>query len=439
MRHNYFTDEEIEILSKSRWVKNVTKSVVHFNEELEELYVKQIRAGVYPTAFFRDLGLYEIIGQARVDGYAGKVRRKLEIEEVEKRFEKLETPEYKFYQQKLLQKDLTIQTLKKEVELLKKLDYKERKAINHNQKIDQKTYYSIVEQLSSRECYKRKTGYICKLVGIPRSSYYYYLSTQENRANKEKEERKDLKIIEKAFNFGGYKKGIRGVKMVLECKYHKNMNLKKIERLMNKYGITSNIRKKHKNIKYLKEFEGSHIAENLVDRNFKQEAPFKVLLTDITYLSYGKQGINRAYLSMIIDALTTEILAYSVSKSLRMPLVMKTLQRLVNNKNISLPPECVLHSDQGVHYTSNQYQNFLKDHGIKQSMSRRGNCWDNAPQESRFGHLKDEVDLKKCNTFEQLCQKIKHYVTYHNYSRYQWGLNKKTPVEYRNELIASMH
>ena len=95
----------------------------------------------------------------------------------------------------------------------------------------------------------------------------------------------------------------------------------------------------------------------------------------------------------------------------------------------------ILHSDQGFHYTNPEYQKILKDNKIIQSMSRKGNCIDNAPMESFFGHFKDEVDYKNCKTFEELVEKIDEYIYYYNNKRYQWNKLKMAPVEYRNHLL----
>ena len=102
-----------------------------------------------------------------------------------------------------------------------------------------------------------------------------------------------------------------------------------------------------------------------------------------------------------------------------------------------LHSEAFIHSDQGVHYTSPKFQKLIKSYNLGQSISRRGNCWDNAPQESFFGHMKDEIDYKNCNTFGELQLMIDEYMDYYNNYRYQWGLKKLTPVQYRNQLLAS--
>ena len=157
-----------------------------------------------------------------------------------------------------------------------------------------------------------------------------------------------------------------------------------------------------------------------------------MLLTDITYLFY-KNG-QKAYLSTVLDASTNEVLAYNLSKSLQMDIVTNTIDNLLNTTSF-LHKDAFIHSDQGSHYTSPIFQKKLKEKGIGQSMSRRGNCWDNAPQESFFGHLKDETNIKECETFEDLVKEIDDYIVYHNNYRAQWNLKKMTPVEYRNHLL----
>ena len=91
----------------------------------------------------------------------------------------------------------------------------------------------------------------------------------------------------------------------------------------------------------------------------------------------------------------------------------------------------IVHSDQGFHYTSSPYRNLLSHYGVTQSMSRRGNCLDNAPIESFFGHMKDELELKSCETYEDLQKHIDSFIYYYNNERPQWGLKGKTPAECR--------
>ncbi len=113
------------------------------------------------------------------------------------------------------------------------------------------------------------------------------------------------------------------------------------------------------------------------------------------------------YLSTIKDGSTNEILAYKLSKNLKIDFVLNTVKKLVKKHKRILTGESTIHSDQGAHYTSPKFQKLLKRYGLQQSMSRRGNCWDNAPQESFFGHMKDEVNFSKCETYLEVEQAIK--------------------------------
>ena len=229
-------------------------------------------------------------------------------------------------------------------------------------------------------------------------------------------------------------KGSRQVKMNLEGKFSIIYSRKKIQRIMRKYGIYCTIRRQNPYKRIAKATAEHSVTPNILQRGFKTEEVRKVLLTDITYLSY-KNG-KKAYLSTIKDSSTNEILAHYVSDNLRLDIVLNTLEKLKSNVNLKLHSEAILHSDQGVHYTSPKFQKQVQQLGLKQSMSRRGNCWDNAPQESFFGHFKDEVILSKCSTLEEVIKEIDDYMDYYNNYRYQWNLSKMTPVQYRNHLVS---
>jgi putative transposase len=276
---------------------------------------------------------------------------------------------------------------------------------------------------------------LCKTAGVSRSGYYNYFSlkSQKLRDQRTKEDEKIKEIVLKAYNFKGRKKGARQIKMTLEGQYDIIYNLKRIRRIMKKYGIICPIRKANPYKRMLKATREHTVLPNLLNRNFKQDIPGKVLLTDITYLFYG-QG-KKAYLSTIKDGSTNEILAYNVSDSLTLDIATDTIHKLKKNRKIKLAKGAFIHSDQGSHYTSPKFQKLVKGYKLGQSMSRRGNCWDNAPQESFFGHFKDEAYIKSCVTLKQLKNEIKQYMIYYNKYRYQWDLKKMTPVQYRNHLL----
>lgn len=269
---------------------------------------------------------------------------------------------------------------------------------------------------------------LCELAGVSRSGYYRWVSAADTREAREEHDRKDFALILQAYNQRGYSKGARGIYM---CMLHWSppviMNLKKIRRLMSKYGLKCPIRKANPYRRMARALQTSHVADNVLKRQFKEYGPRKVMLTDITYLPYDGQF---AYLSTILDAYTKEILSYVVSDSLEVDFVLDTVRQLVANHGIELTAETLIHSDQGCHYTSIKFIDLVQNEKLIQSMSRRGNCWDNAPQESFFGHMKDEVDISECKTFREVKAVIDDWMEYYNNERYQWGLKKLSPHEY---------
>jgi putative transposase len=239
----------------------------------------------------------------------------------------------------------------------------------------------------------------------------------------------DFLVILEAYRFRGYQKGARSIYMrLLHMKPPVNMNLKKIRRLMNKYGLFCPMRKANPYRRMAKALRTSMVAPNLLNREFETRGPRAVLLTDITYIINGKAP--QCYMSTIIDACTKELLAWALSKSLEIDFVLETVNQLIKNHRISLTAETLINSDQGSHYTSIKFIRLIKDSALRQSMSRRANCWDNAPQESFYGHMKDEIDISQCRSFEDIYRVVSDWTDYYNNDRYQWDLARLTPREY---------
>ncbi len=197
---------------------------------------------------------------------------------------------------------------------------------------------------------------------------------------------------------------------------------------MKKYRLFCPIRKANPYRRAAKKIETTQVAPNLLNREFETHGPRKVLLTDITYIINGKAP--RCYMCTIIDACTKELLAWTLSLSMEEEFVLESVNHLIGAHGISLSAETLIHSDQGAHYKSVRFQNLVKDSELRQSMSRKANCWDNAPQESFFGHMKDEIDIFGCETFEDVMSVIADWTDYYNNDRYQWDLAKLTPTEY---------
>lgn len=157
-------------------------------------------------------------------------------------------------------------------------------------------------------------------------------------------------LILKVFNRRGYKKGSRSIKMTLENEFNIVYSLKRIRRIMNKYEIICPHRKANPYRKIAKATKEHRVVKNILNRDFKQATPGKVLLTDITYLPYGNSKM--AYLSTIKDSSTNEILAYHTSDRITLDIALNTIKKLVKTRRVTLTKDAFIHSDQGSHYTS---------------------------------------------------------------------------------------
>lgn len=210
-----------------------------------------------------------------------------------------------------------------------------------------------------------------------------------------------------------------------------SMNHKKIQRIMRKYGLLTKVRKKNPYKEIMKKRMEHSVFPNKLQREFRQTIPFKVFCTDITYIPFQNRFV---YLSVIKDIASGEVMAWNMSLYLEMILVTQTIK----NMKLDSYEGIMIHSDQGFHYTNPTYIEMVKELNMIQSMSGKGSCIDNAPIESFFGHLKDELDYKRCQSFEELRLKISEYMQYYNNERKQWTRNKMAPIEYRNHLLASL-
>ena len=266
---------------------------------------------------------------------------------------------------------------------------------------------------------------ILKKIGLSRSSYYSILSN-DNYGMKDKQDEIDFQYIKTVMDYKGFKKGSRTIYMMLPGMCGVHFGRAKILRLMKKYGCVCTVRKERPELKTNKENLKKNRKPNLLRRRFRLARPNEILLTDVSYLKYSTNKTE--YFSCIKDAVTGRIVNHVTSSSNDLSLATDTIACLESTENT------LFHSDQGVLYFNESFQNKLKELGYEQSMSRRGNCWDNSSQESYFGHMKDECDFSKCSTPEDVKKKVDEYVYYYNYERPQWTRNKMTPVDYENYL-----
>ena len=225
--------------------------------------------------------------------------------------------------------------------------------------------------------------------------------------------------------------------MLIENDLGKKVNKKKILRIKLKYKLKTKIRKcKTAEKLRLKESHENKVFPNILARNFKRNRPDEVYATDITQLNYGKN--QKAFLAVFKDLCTKEIVSYELSKRADVRLVDLALEKAIKRLSRQERTKLMIHSDQGFQFTSKEYSEKLKRLGITQSMSRRGNCYDNACVESFFGHFKDWLDLSRCENFEKLSEMIEREMLFYNQIRPQWSLNKKPPRLYRGLVLNNL-
>ncbi len=254
---------------------------------------------------------------------------------------------------------------------------------------------------------------------MARSSFYYH-QKQNNSSDKYREIKELIKAIYQKH------KGRYGYRRITDELQNRAIiiNHKTVFRLMKLLGLKSIIRvKKYKSYKG----ENGKIAPNILERNFKTTAPNQKWATDVT--EFNVSG-NKLYLSPIIDLFNQEIISYELTErpvfNQVVVMLKKAFKKIPNDTNLTL------HSDQGWQYQMKRYQYLLKEKGIVQSMSRKGNCLDNAIIENFFGIIKSELFyLKKYKSINELKKEINEYIKYYNNDRIKSKLNKMSPIQYR--------
>ena len=257
------------------------------------------------------------------------------------------------------------------------------------------------------------------LTNMARSSFYYH-QKQSRLPDKYQEIKALIKAIYQRH------KGRYGYRRITDELQNKAIiiNHKTVLRLMKTLGLKSVIR-----VKKYKSYRGENgkIAPNILQRKFKAAAPNQKWATDIT--EFNVSG-TKLYLSPIIDLFNQEIISYELTERPIFNQVVMMLKKAF--KKIPDNTRLILHSDQGWQYQMRRYQHLLEEKGIIQSMSRKGNCLDNAIIENFFGLLKSELFyLKKYKSIDQLKTEINEYITYYNNDRIKSNLNKMSPIKYR--------
>ena len=262
---------------------------------------------------------------------------------------------------------------------------------------------------------------MCKFFDVSRSGYYDYQKRMEKPDRDELLATEIAECQQKCRNTYGY----RRVQIWLARKgiYR---NSKTVHRVMQKYGLLSEIRRRKK---YRKMGQQLHIYENKLNRNFHASKPNLKWVTDIAYI-HTLQGV--LYISIIRDLFDNSIVAYKTGTEQSVNLVLDTIKAAKKMEEVTT--ELQLHSDQGFQYTSHGYFNLTKEYGITPSMSRRGNCYDNAMAENFFSILKSEcIYRQKINSFDEARSLIDEYIYFYNHERIQLN-TKLTPLEKRRQF-----
>jgi transposase InsO family protein len=282
---------------------------------------------------------------------------------------------------------------------------------------------AIIKELNEKG-YQLK--YLLKAMHMAKSTYYFEIGKIDVVAERNQEILKEIKTI---FESNKRRYGVRRVYMELRNNGF-IVNHKRVQRLMHESGMLGK-RPKEKYHSY--KGEVGKVADNVINRDFKVDKPLQKWTTDVSQFNFAW---GKCYLSPILDMATNEIISYDISLSPN----LDQIGRMLDDAFRKFPKVSglIFHSDQGWQYQHAYYQKRLKEHGIVQSMSRKGNCYDNCIMETFFGRLKNEMYYgyeKDYSSFEEFSKAVAEYIDYYNNKRIQAKTKWMPPVQYR---IASM-
>lgn len=261
---------------------------------------------------------------------------------------------------------------------------------------------------------------LLEIASLPRSTYYYHLKNK-----KVKDDSKIIEAIKEICLKHKYRYGYRKVKQGLKRDYNLIVNHKKVLRIMKENDLLSKVKpKKYKSYKG----EVGKIADNILQQDFSAEDINQKWVSDITQFRINEKKV---YLSPIMDLYSRDIVSYTISESPNVDMVMEMLEKAVKSqKDIT---KLIIHTDQGFQYQNRRYSKYLEDNNIEQSMSRKGNCFDNAVIENYFGILKSEFYYQETfESVEDFKNKLSEYIEYYNKERISTKLKGMTPIEVRN-------
>lgn len=268
-----------------------------------------------------------------------------------------------------------------------------------------------------------KLDMLLEIAQLPRSTFYYH-GQRQNKEDKYAHAKAEITVIYHE------NKGRYGYRRITETLRNRGIHLnhKTVQRLMKELGLICRVRmKKYRSYKD----EQGKIANNELNREFRAEKPNQKWVTDVTEFRLFGQKL---YLSPILDLYSGDILTYTISDSPNLSMVTTMLeqafQKIPDNTGL------ILHSDQGWHYQHKQYRKMLEEKGIRQSMSRKGNCYDNSVMENFFGHLKSELlYLQEFDSIDHFKKELIDYIDYYNNRRIKARLKGLPPALHRQQAL----
>ncbi len=266
---------------------------------------------------------------------------------------------------------------------------------------------------------------MCKALGLRASNYYRWKKNQEKKEEKEREDRELAAKVREVFIRNKRLYGYRKMQRALE-KEGIVLSEYKVRQIMRRTGLYPVSMRRYRPGRYRS--VGEQYAENELQQDFHAEEPGKVLTGDITYI---RTNLGWAYLAAVMDLYNREIVGYAVSMNIDTELVKRALGNAI--ARCGGLKGAIFHSDRGSQYISEGYKRMLEENGIRQSMSRGGNPYDNACTESFFATAKKEcIYLKKYATIEEVKRDVYEYVElFYNRKRMHSALGYMSPVEYR--------
>lgn len=267
------------------------------------------------------------------------------------------------------------------------------------------------------------------MLGLSSSTYHFWKNHENDTDQEDAKLAEAIRFVQEQNHWAyGAKRMARF--LVMEG-FAESLNHKRVERVMDRFDLHAKVRRRRypKNYYLALKENPVELPGNVLARDFKAERPMRKLVTDITYLPTDEGWI---YMAAVLDLWNREIVSYRIDRHIGLYLVMDVVTQL---KGKGLNSETLIHSDMGWTYTHASYVNHLKDLGVLQSMSRKGNCWDNACMENFFGHLKAETVRQfkgeKALSVDEMEKLVDDYIVWYNNRRIQKKLGYLSPVDYR--------